>query len=231
MPIQKELTIAIIQGDNDFHAQACGFLQRSGFRVWGAACAEDFYVGLLCNKADLVIADTALPGEGGLGLAQRLATRGIPSVLLAADADVDSRITGLQAGALQYFTKPVDLRELVAGICAILHLPRPVEISKAAPDRQEASSWQLNPAMHCLIAPNRGIVHLSYNELAFIECLLAANSKLVGKAQLLDAVGLGEDSFHRIESLLARLRRKTIQTTGMYLPVRSIYGKGFFFAQ
>jgi hypothetical protein len=53
----------------------------------------------------------------------------------------------------------------------------------------------------------------------------------VTKQGLVDAMGAGdvEDGFHRIESQLTRLRRKTLEATGMALPVRAVFGKGLVF--
>ncbi|MNW12661.1 hypothetical protein D3C71_2104130 [compost metagenome] len=54
---------------------------------------------------------------------------------------------------------------------------------------------------------------------------------MVTKQVLTEAVGAdeAEDGFHRIESQLTRLRRKTLETTGTALPVRAVFGKGLVF--
>jgi DNA-binding response OmpR family regulator len=54
---------------------------------------------------------------------------------------------------------------------------------------------------------------------------------VVSKQVLMQAVGGRglEDDFHRIESALNRLRRKTLEITSMPLPVRAVFGKGLVF--
>lgn len=92
-------TIAVVEDDEDIRGNVCSYLTQSGFRAWGAESAEDFYVHLLHEHADLVVIDIGLPGEDGLSLLTRLAGKGVPAVLMTARADVGSRIAGLDAGA------------------------------------------------------------------------------------------------------------------------------------
>ena len=65
----------------------------------------------------------------------------------------------------------------------------------------------------------------------FRRRLLTAAGTMVGKAELVEAMGCGdaEGGFHRIEALLSRLRRKTLEATGMSLPVRAVFGRGLVF--
>ncbi|MGE8320473.1 MAG: response regulator transcription factor [Comamonas sp.] len=225
-----ELTIAVVEDDEDIRLNVCSFLQKSGFQTWGAESAEDFYVGLLRQKADLVVVDLGLPGEDGLSLIQRLAAQSVPVVVLTARGDLESRIAGLNAGALQYFVKPADLHELVAGIRSQLRHVL-AQGSKQASRGPEILSWRLDLHAVRLVAPNQSAVPLTSRELELVNRLVSANGGLVSKQDLLETMGYGhvEDGFHRIESQLTRLRRKTLQATGMALPIRAVFGKGLVF--
>ena len=218
--------IALVEDDEDIRTNVCRFLEKSGLRAWGAESAEDFYVRLLGEKADLVVVDLGLPGEDGLSLVQRLSARGIPVVVLTARGDLDSRLAGLEAGALQYFVKPTDLNELIAGLRSQLRRAA-VQPSTGA----QVMPWRLETATAQLIAPNQRAVALTSRELELVACLMAAKGSLVTKQALVETMGTGdvEDGFHRIESQLTRLRRKTLDGTGMTLPVRAVFGKGLVF--
>lgn len=221
-----EYTIAVVEDDEDILLNVCGFLGKSGFQVWGASCAEEFYVRLLRDKADLVVVDLGLPGEDGLSLVQRLAERRIPVIIQTARSDLRDRIAGLNAGALQYFVKPTDMNELVAGISSQLRHVAPREAADP-----KLMRWLLNADAAILTAPNQRVVHLTSRELDFLSCLMGAETTLVSKPDLLEAMGHGdaEGGFHRIEAMLSRLRRKTQDATGMPLPVRSVFGRGLVF--
>lgn len=165
--MSAEPIIAVVEDDEDIRSNVCRFLARSGFQSWGAESAEDFYVRLLQSRVDLVIVDIGLPGEDGLGLLTRLASQGVPTVLMTARADLDSRIRGLDAGALQYFVKPVDMQELVAGIRSQLRSKR----LQGEIDASVAVPWQLDAANAALRAPNQMLVPLTTRELELLTCL------------------------------------------------------------
>jgi len=225
--MSAEPIIAVVEDDEDIRSNVCRFLARSGFQSWGAESAEDFYVRLLQSRVDLVIIDIGLPGEDGLSLLTRLASQGVPTVLMTARADLDSRIRGLDAGALQYFVKPVDMQELVAGIRSQLRSKR----LQGEIDASVAVPWQLDAANAALRAPNQMLVPLTTRELELLTCLFKTKGVVVSKQILMQAVGGRglEDDFHRIESALNRLRRKTLEITGTPLPVRAVFGKGLVF--
>lgn len=224
-------TIAVVEDDQDFRLNLCRFLEKSGFDVWGTDSAENFYVSLLQKKADLVLVDLGLPGEDGLTLIERLAALQIPVVALTGTGDVCSRISGFNAGALQYFVKPADLNELVAGINSqlrYLHSPK-LEDGRSGP----MLDWRLDTSESMLFAPNRSKSRLTSRELDLLRCLMSARGNLFSKQDLLDAMGYSnvEGGYHRIEALLARLRSKTTRDTGMALPVRAIFGRGLVFVE
>jgi two-component system, OmpR family, response regulator PhoP len=226
--MSAEPTIAVVEDDEDIRSNVCSYLARSGLQSWGAESAEDFYVRLLRARADLVVVDIGLPGEDGLSLLTRLAAQGVPTVLMTARADLDSRIEGLEAGALQYFVKPVDMQELVAGIRSQLRNKR----LQGGGDALAAVPWQLDAVGGALRAPNQRVVSLTTRELELLSCLLENPGVVVSKQALAQAVGGRnlDDDFHRIESALTRLRRKTLDDTGLALPVRAVFGKGLVFA-
>lgn len=219
--------IAVVEDDEDIRANVCGFLNKSGLRAWGAESAEDFYVRLLNERADLIIVDLGLPGESGMSLVKRLTQQGVAVIVLTARGEVESRIAGLNAGALQYFVKPADLNELVAGIRSQLRHSG----SGASAQPGQAVPWRLDAGKAVLVAPNQQGVSLTTRELDLVSSLIAAQGGLVTKQALLHAMGTDdmEDGFHRIESQLTRLRRKTLEATGLPLPVRAVFGKGLVF--
>lgn len=116
---------------------------------------------LLKRRADLVVVDLGLPGEDGLSFVKRLAQQEVPVVVLTARGELQSRIDGLNAGALQYFVKPADLTELVAGILSQL---RRLDL---APARQTGTAlpWRLKVASAQLFAPDQQVAPRTTREL------------------------------------------------------------------
>lgn len=99
-------------------------LKYEKFQVEAAADGPQGLAAAQRINPDLIILDLMLPGMDGLEVCRRLrenpTTKDIPILMLTAKDDVRDRITGLDAGADDYLTKPFSFEELVARIRAIL---------------------------------------------------------------------------------------------------------------
>ena len=82
----------------------------------------------LASPPDLVLADVMMPGLDGFELLRALRsddrTRLIPVILLSARAGEEAALTGFEAGADDYLTKPFSSRELLARVRSCLALAR-----------------------------------------------------------------------------------------------------------
>ena len=76
-------------------------------------------------KPDLIILDIELPGMSGIDVCKRLKetshTRNIPVILISSHSRKEQIIYGLQAGADDYLTKPVDPKEVLSRVDAHLN--------------------------------------------------------------------------------------------------------------
>src|SRR5262249_47304582 len=93
--------------------------------------AEEALWNLAGELPYLILLEVRMPGITGIELCRQLkadqGTHLIPVVLLTAQGELDTRVAGLEAGADDYFTKPVHLRELRARLRALIRLKRAVE--------------------------------------------------------------------------------------------------------
>jgi DNA-binding response OmpR family regulator len=102
------------------------FLERGlsshGFEVLAALDGATGTDKALGENVDLVVLDMMLPELGGLEVLTKLreAKPALPVIILTALAEVEQRVTGLDAGAVDYLTKPFSLSELAARIRAQL---------------------------------------------------------------------------------------------------------------
>ncbi len=106
-------------------------VEHLGYATREAGSAEEALDHLTKELPDLILLDVRMPGITGIELCRQLkadqATHLIPVVLLTAQGELDTRVAGLEAGADDYFTKPVHLRELRARLRALIRLKRVVE--------------------------------------------------------------------------------------------------------
>jgi two-component system phosphate regulon response regulator OmpR len=113
--------ILVVDDEPDIRETLQDYLELHGYRVTQAEGGEALRAAIDENEIDLVLLDINMPGEDGLSLARFLREQtSIPVVMLTAAGEVVDRIVGLEMGADDYLVKPVDLRELLARVKAVL---------------------------------------------------------------------------------------------------------------
>jgi DNA-binding response OmpR family regulator len=99
-------------------------LEGQGFEVRAELNGERGLERALRDEVDLLVLDLLLPGRSGLDVlaAVHEAKPELPVIVLTALDQVEQRVTGLDAGAADYLTKPFSLHELAARIRAQLRV-------------------------------------------------------------------------------------------------------------
>ncbi|MEA2197849.1 MAG: two-component system, OmpR family, response regulator [Solirubrobacteraceae bacterium] len=97
-------------------------LRAHGFDVISALDGVTGTERAVSENVDLVILDMLLPGRSGLEVLAELsaAKPGLPVIALTARGEIEDRINGLDAGAIDYLVKPFSLGELAARVRAQL---------------------------------------------------------------------------------------------------------------
>ncbi len=95
-------------------------LTPEGFVLLTASSGEEALAMVAQHPPDLILLDVMMPGMDGYQVASRIksdiATRNIPVIMVTALSDHASRMHGLDAGAEEFLSKPVDRAELVARV-------------------------------------------------------------------------------------------------------------------
>ncbi len=101
-------------------------LSSRGYRVEEASNGEEAVSKVRALRPDLILLDIMMPRLDGLQtcriLKQDEETRLIPVVLLTALAALDDRVTGIEAGADDFLTKPFNAVELLARVRSLIHV-------------------------------------------------------------------------------------------------------------
>ncbi|MFM2340519.1 MAG: hypothetical protein RLZZ592_172 [Pseudomonadota bacterium] len=97
-------------------------LLREGYDIETAACVEEAWALLQARRFDAVITDMRLPDGNGLELLQRLERAGRPekTLVITAYGSAENAVQALKAGAFDYLTKPVDLRQFRSIVASAL---------------------------------------------------------------------------------------------------------------
>lgn len=96
-------------------------LEREGYAVTTADCAEDALTLARRDAPDLVLLDIGLPDRDGLDVARTLQHElNTPIIFLTGRRQETDIVVGLELGAEDYITKPFGMRELLARIRVVL---------------------------------------------------------------------------------------------------------------
>jgi len=105
-----------------------GVLQARGYEVLTAMDGESALEQVRSGHPDLVVSDILMPGMNGYELCRRLraepATTLVPVILVTSLDPQSERVTGIEAGADDFLSKPVNWDELFARVKSLLRIKR-----------------------------------------------------------------------------------------------------------
>ena len=108
--------ILIVDDESQNRRLLKALLVPEGYDTRTAASGEDALVSIAKDPPDLILLDVMMPGLDGRQVARALkadpATANIPIIMVTAQTDREARLAGLEAGAEDFLTKPVDRAEL-----------------------------------------------------------------------------------------------------------------------
>jgi two-component system phosphate regulon response regulator PhoB len=162
-------------------------LRHAGFEVTIAATAEQAQAAVDGVLPDLIILDWMLPGQSGLALAKRwrteARTRELPIIMLTARAHEADKISGLDAGADDYLTKPFSTNELMARIRAVLRRKAPQALDSAV----QVGVLRIDPATR-RVSRDDVQVKVGATEFRLLHFFMSHPERVHSRAQLLDRV-------------------------------------------
>jgi two-component system phosphate regulon response regulator PhoB len=206
-------------------------LRHAGFEVTIAGDAEQAQAALDQMLPHLVIVDWMLPGRSGQALMRewRLAprTRDLPIIMLTARAEEADKVSGLDAGADDYLTKPFSINELLARIRALLRRRSPSALDAVV----EIGELSLNPATHRVIGRGRE-VKIGATEFKLLHFLMAHPERVHSRAQLLDRVW-GDHVFieERTVDVHIKRLRETLAAVECQHMIETVRGAGYRLAR
>ncbi|MEY2893315.1 MAG: hypothetical protein RJA98_3223 [Pseudomonadota bacterium] len=163
-------------------------LRHAGHEVVLAADGDQAQLAIDAQLPDLVLLDWMLPGHSGISLAQQWRraerTRMLPIIMLTARAHEGDKITGLDAGADDYLTKPFSTHELMARIRALLRRRAPEDVVEGPVD---LGTLRLDPATHRVSSAGQ-LLRVGPTEFRLLHFLMTHSERVHSRAQLLDKV-------------------------------------------
>ena len=217
------MKILIIEDEKLLADSLCELLRKKGFSVEavydGEAGAQYAELGVY----DLLILDVMMPKMDGYAVARKVRSLrlGTPILMLTAKPELEDRITGLNAGADYYLTKPFDTRELLACVNALLRRQGPQV------DELTLGNTALDLASATLVCgANR--VRLSAKEFDIMRFLLQSGGRNLSKEVILARVwGYDSDAVENHVEVYVGFLRKKLSSIGSNVHIETIRRLGY----
>lgn len=186
-----------------------GLLEES-YAVDIAYDGEDALYKFDINEYDFVLLDLMIPKIDGVKVCRKIreANPNIPILILTAKDSVDDKVSGLDAGADDYVTKPFSFTELTARIRALIRRG-----NKADPVILKLDNLSLNPATRTAQRGDKTIT-LTAREYALLEYFMRHQNIVLTKTQLLEHVwDYNYDGLSNIVETYVKYIRQKIRTS------------------
>ena len=202
-------------------------LRHAGFEVVLAEDADAAQHAVDGVLPALVVLDWMLPGRSGHALLRQwrdsARTRGLPVIMLTARSEEADKISGLDAGADDYLTKPFSASELLARIRALLRRQSPDSLDTAV----EVGTLKLDPATRRVTSRGRE-VRIGPTEFKLLHFLMTHPDRVHSRSHLLDRVW-GDHVFieERTVDVHIKRLRETLAAVGCQHMIETVRGAGY----
>ena len=201
-------------------------LRAHGYEVSSALDGATGTEKALAEDVDLVVLDMMLPGRSGLDVLATLhdAKPTLPVIVLTARGEIEHRVTGLDAGAVDYLTKPFSLTELAARIRAQLRIASQVPQTTLGGGDVEVNLLTRE------VRRGGELVRLSTTEFELLVYLMRNRGRVLTREQILRAVwGYEYDpGTNVVDVYVGYLRRKLRRGEGK-VPIVTVRSVGYRF--
>ena len=202
----------------------CDFLRREGYMPLSAVDGEEALDIFRENPdIELVILDIMMPKIDGWEVCRTIRqTSNVPVIMLSARSQEFDELTGFEAGADDYVTKPCSPSVLMKRVAALLRRSS----ASACESVYEIGELTLNVRAHEVQIDGKSIP-LAFKEYSILYKLIANPGRVFSREQLLDNIwGFDfEGDIRTVDSHVARLRTKLGDWGTKH--IRTIYGTGY----
>lgn len=217
--------ILIIEDDVDISELIEYNLEQNKFRTSSTSYGEWGISEAIKLKPNLILLDLMLPNLGGLEVCRRIKAnpiiQNIPIIMLTAKSQEHDIISGFNAGADDYLTKPFSPKELIARIKAVL---RRTKKPGTTPENSIRSGNLLVDNVRHEIYYKDKLLNFTLTEFKLISAMISQPGKVFTREQLLEKINNLEYSIidRNIDVHIRSIRKKTNSSDNLIHTVRGV---------
>ena len=225
--------IFLVEDDERLAALTQEYLEQQGFLVSHEIRGDVAVDRIRESQPDLIILDLMLPGLDGIEVFKQIQPDYKNPILMltARDEDID-QIVGLELGADDYVTKPVQPRVLLARINTLLRRhSKTSEISEQ--NKKIQFGHFLIDSESRQISLDQALIELTTNEFELLWFLASHAGAIKSREEILSAVrGIKYDGLDRwVDIRISRLRNKLGDDADHPEKIKTVWGKGYLFVK
>ena len=220
--------ILLVEDDHDIAALLRLNLEDEGYAITHEPDGGNALQRLEAQTWDAVILDLMLPNVDGLEICRRIRqmTRYLPVIIISARSSETDRITGLETGADDYLAKPFSVQELIARIKALFR--RQQAMGQAQTDGHiQAHGLTIDPLARSVLLHGQ-VVDLTPREFELLYFFARHPGEVFSRLALLEQVWGYQ---HTVNTHINRLRIKIEKDAAEPEIIRTVWGKGYKFAE
>lgn len=229
--VKQDAHLLIVDDDPGIRSELSSYLGAHGFTVAAAATRDEAQALLASQPFDVVLLDLWLGSENGFDVLRGMRTISqVPCIMVTAQDEVTDKVVGLELGADDYLIKPVNLRELLARIRALLR-----RSSNGGGEPQDAKAgepnWKFDPMRRSLSGPDGKPVPLTTAECDLLIELVSKEGLPQTRDSLCRRVFNREWSPYdrSLDGIIVKLRRKLEPNPDNPLVIKTVRGRGYVF--
>ena len=214
-------TIAVIKDDQHIGNIIENALKKEGYGVLRAYSGTEALYLLSHNTPDLILLDLMLPGLAGEEILSKM--DGIPVIVVSAKVGIDDKVNLLLSGAVDYITKPFEIRELLARISVQFRK----EEKQSLISILKVDNLVLDLTSH-EVTVNDTQVHLTKTEYAIFKLLMQNPNQVISKSVILERIfeDTPDCTERSLKQHISNLRKK-LRDAGDKEYIEAVWGIGF----
>lgn len=225
--------ILLVEDDSDIAALLRLNLEDEGYAITHVADGAQAITCLEERLWDAAILDLMLPGVDGLEICRRIRqqTRYLPVIIISARSSETDRIAGLENGADDYLAKPFSVQELIARIRALFRRQQAMAQAQSG-EQIHAHGMVLDPLTRSVRLHGQE-VDLTPREFELLWFFARHPGQVFSRLALLEQVwGYQHEGYeHTVNTHINRLRIKIEKEAAEPEIIRTVWGKGYKFAE
>ena len=227
-------TVLIVEDEKAIRSLLSFLLTSAGYETVEAADAISAIDLASRYEPELTLLDWHLPDMDGVKLLRFWkadeATKRMSVIMLSGEADTSDRVTGLNAGADDYITKPFAGDELLARVQAVLRRTKTRTNGNGETRLKRVNGLQLDVRSLRVVA-NDEPVHLGPIEFKLLNLFMSHPDRALTRPQIVDKVWrVNAYVDERTVDVHVRRLRRALQKSGHDRLIQTVRGVGYRFA-